>query len=208
MNKDKNHKNHIKIPSEILSEFLKEDPTKSTKIKEIVERFQENGFILTLMFCSLPAIIPLPPGFTIIIGIPLVILSYQMILGYEKVHLPKKIMEVELKNTTIIAVAKRAVPILQFLESFLKPRLNFVNSILPYKVIAALIMIAAILSMNPLPFTHSIPAFAIIIMCLGLFKRDGLVLLLGVFTTCISLLIGALSITTLFFLIKTILKIL
>jgi hypothetical protein len=191
--------------SEILAEFLLSDPEETIQIKKIVEKFQGNSFLLTLIFFALPGMIPLPPGMTIIIAIPLILLSLQMLLGYEKVILPKRLNEIKLKNSTLIKIANKAIPILQKIESFLKPRFSIVTNILSKKTISIIIFLLAICVMNPLPFTHSVPSLAIVIISLGLIKEDGLVMICGILIAFCGFAISAISIATFWVIIKTIL---
>jgi hypothetical protein len=191
------------LPSKIFSEFLNENPNETMKVKKILEKFEKNGFLLTLICFSLPAIIPLPPGFNFIVALPLLMLSFQMMLGYDKVILPKFLSEIEFKNSTIIKISKTAIPIFKKIEYFLKPRFNIIHTILPNRLIAMIAFICSISIMNPLPFTHSLPAFAIITMSIGLLNKDGIVTIFGVFTACCGIIFSVLSIGTIWFLIKT-----
>jgi hypothetical protein len=190
--------------SQILAEFLLSDPKETIQIKNILEKFQGNSFLLTLIFFAIPGIIPLPPGMTIIIAIPLILLSLQMLLGYEKVILPKRLNEIKLKNSTLIKIANKAIPILQKIESFLKPRFSIITNILSKKTISIIIFLSAICVMNPLPFTHSVPSFAIIIISLSLIKADGLVMICGILIAFSGFGISAISIATFLVIIKTI----
>jgi hypothetical protein len=191
-------------PSEILAKFLTLDPNQKTSIENIVSQFKEYGFVLTLIFFALPAIIPLPPGFTFVVAIPLIILTYQIIIGYEKVLLPQKLNQLSLKNSTLIFIANKSIPILSKIESFLKPRFNMVTEIFTNRVIGIISFCCSIAVMNPLPFTHSFPAFAIIIMSLGSLRKDGIVIIVGVIVAIIGFIISFISLATLLIAVKAI----
>ena len=183
------------LPSVTLTSFLKFDPRQTTKVQGILDIFHENGFALAMILFALPVAIPLPwpPGFTTIIGIPLFVLSIQMILGYSNVVLPKKFRDFQLKNSTLIMLATKSIPTLQFIELRLKPRWGFAKSVYCEQFIGIISLICSIAIAIPLPFTNSIPAWGIVIMTLGLLKRDGLVIIVGVLVAVIGVSIASLA---------------
>jgi hypothetical protein len=199
-------KSQIDSPVEILEGLLEIDPVSSTTISQILERFDKNGFLLTLVFFALPGIIPLPPGFTIILGIPLLIISFQMLLGHEKIILPRRVSNFRIKNSTLLLAIKKLIPILKKIESLLKPRFEAVHYILPKKIIPIFLLLSSICSMNPLPFTHSVPSLAIIIISLGSLRKDGVVIFIGVILAFCGILISVISIFTILLAVKSIFK--
>lgn len=128
-------------------EKLGEKPSEGkTTVIELLEDFSENGLILALIFFSLPVAVPLPypPGFTTIMGTPLIILSFQMLLGYHKVKLPHKINQYEMKNSMLIAIWNKVVPILKYLENYIRPRFGFARSVYCEQFIGFVSLICAI----------------------------------------------------------------
>lgn len=174
-------------------EKLGEKPSEGkTTISELLEDFSENGLLLALIFFSLPVAIPLPypPGFTTVMGTPLMILSFQMLLGYHKVKLPQKINQYEMKNSILITICNKVVPALKVLENYIKPRFAFARSVYCEQFIGFISLICAISVAIPLPLTNAIPALAITVMGLGLLNRDGWVIILGFVIAIIGLVIA------------------
>ena len=178
--------------SEILKKVGQKQIGGKTKISELMEDFHENGILLAMIFFSLPVAIPLPypPGFTTVMGIPLMILSIQMLLGNKKVSLPQKINDYELKNSTLRAISDKVVPRLISVEKYVKPRFSFAKSVYCEQFIGFISLLAAFSIALPIPLTNSIPALGIAVMALGLLNRDGLVIIVGFFITVIGLLIA------------------
>ena len=83
--------------SSILKSLGEKSPEGTTKISDIIEEFHENGILLAIIFFSLPIAVPLPypPGFTTVMGVPLVVLSIQLLMGSTKVWLPQKVNNYE-----------------------------------------------------------------------------------------------------------------
>ncbi len=163
-----------------------------TKVRELMEDFHENGILLAMVFFSLPVAIPLPypPGFTTIMGIPLMILSVQMLLGSKKVQLPKKINEYELNNATLKAISDKVVPKLVSVERYIRPRMAFAKSVYCEQIVGLVSLVAAFSVALPIPLTNALPAMGISVMSLGLLNRDGLVILGGVLITAFGLVIA------------------
>jgi hypothetical protein len=189
-----------------------------TLLEDVVTEFHDIGFAVIMFLLSMPVAIPLPypPGSTAIFGIPLLILSVQMMLGYREVRLPKRITNYQISNAKIIIFAEKAQKILPYLEKYLDLFSTFVLKIfspilyiflrifkrkihigggklligLLEKVMGAVSFICAICISSPIPFTHSIPAWGIAIMALGLLKRDVLIMLLGMIVSFIGLIIS------------------
>ncbi len=178
--------------SETLEKIGKKPIGGKTKISELMEDFHENGILLAMIFFSLPVAIPLPypPGFTTVMGIPLMILSIQMLLGNKKVSLPQKINDYGLKNSTLKAISDKVVPRLISVEKYVKPRFSFAKSVYCEQFIGFISFLAAFSIALPIPLTNAIPALGIAVMALGLLNRDGLVIIVGFFITVLGLLIA------------------
>ena len=178
--------------SEILEKVGQKQKGGKTKISELMEDFHENGILLAMIFFSLPVAIPLPypPGFTTVMGIPLMILSIQMLLGNKKVSLPQKINDYELKNSTLRDISDKVVPRLVSVEKYVKPRFSFAKSVYCEQFIGFISLLAAFSVALPIPLTNAIPALGIAVMALGLLNRDGLVIIVGFFITVIGLLVA------------------
>ncbi len=182
--------------SETLKKLGEKSKRGSTKIEELMEDLHENGILLGMILFAVPLAIPLPypPGFSTIFGAPLIILSIQMLFGSRKVRLPQTINKYEIKNTVLHMISKKTVPIIETVEVYIKPRLNFAKSIYCEQFVGLICLIAAIAVIVPLPFTNAIPSQGITIMTLGLLNRDGLVIIIGTIVAIIGISIAAAAI--------------
>ncbi len=180
------------LASETLKKLGNKQKNKSTTISEIIEDFHENGILLAIIFFSLPVAIPLPypPGFTTIMGIPLIVLSVQMLIGSRKVKLPQKINAYKIKNSTLKTISDKTVPILLYVEKYVKPRVDFAKSIYCEQLVGFICLIASLAVIIPLPLTNAIPAQGIFIMTLGLLNRDGVVIGLGALLAIFGLIVA------------------
>ncbi len=180
------------LASETLQKIGQKRKNGKTKISELMEDFHENGILLAMIFFALPVAIPLPypPGFTTIMGVPLMILSIQMLLGSKKVNLPQKINNYELKNSTLKTISDKIVPIIETIEKYMKPRLSFARSVYCEQFVGLICLIAATAVAIPLFMTNAIPALGITIMALGLMNRDGLIIIAGFIISIIGVIVA------------------
>lgn len=178
--------------SSTLEELSQKTVDGKTSINDLFKNFHENGIVLAMIIFSLPIAIPLPypPGFTTLVGTPLIILSYQMLLGYDTVHFPKKVNEYEIKNSTLIMVSKKVIPHLKVIENYIKPRLKFATSVYCEQLIGFVSLISSIAIALPLPLTNAIPALGITVLALGLLNRDGIVIIIGFIISFVGLFIA------------------
>ncbi len=174
--------------SVIIKKIGEKDLESQTTIAELMQDFQDNGILLAMIFFALPIAVPLPypPGFTTVVGVPLIILSYQLLIGSSTVKLPQKINDYKIKNSILNTISNKMVPIVESVEKYIKPRYGFAKSVYCEQLIGLISLIASIAIAIPLPFTNAIPALGISVMCLGQLNRDGLVIGAGILISFIG----------------------
>lgn len=146
----------------------------SVTIAEIIEALKNRGIALLMAIFAVPAAMPAPaPILGTVLGLPLFFLVIQLFLGRKEVWLPQKINNSSISSANL----KLASKWLKKPELLLHPRLGFVISRF---VISIFCFIFVIVMMLPVPLTNTIPAFAILLISLGMFERDGLFVLAGI----------------------------
>jgi hypothetical protein len=127
---------------------------------------------------ALPNILPTPPGTSGILGLPLVYLSAQMMLG-RLPWLPPFISNRSMSRDDFTQTISRATPLLARAEKLLKPRLSLFVKDNAQNVIGAVCLLLAVVLMLPIPFGNMLPAIAISLISLGVLERDGAWVLSG-----------------------------
>ncbi len=197
MFENKNKKLQAAEPvSKTLGKLAEKSENGSTKVAEIINEFKENSILLAMIFFALPAALPLPfpPGFTTILGIPMIILSIQLILGSKKVKLPNRLNQYKIQNSTLIMMGNKMVPLLLKIERYVKPRYEFASSVYCERIVGIICIIASCVVTLPLPMTNAIPAQGVAIIAIGFLNRDGLIILLGVLWTFAGMSVALLAI--------------
>ncbi len=153
----------------------------------------DRSFGFLLVFFALPNVLPIAllPGISILTGVPLTLLALQLVFGFSKPYLPNWIGTKSFSRHDFKKIIDTAVPWLQKMEFFMKPRLLWLSG--PYgKWTQGLFcfVLASVLTL-PIPFGNILPASAIILLALGLIEKDGLCILLGGITGIISIVVVA-----------------
>jgi hypothetical protein len=108
-------------------------------------------------------------------------------LGSERTILPGFVA----RRTVSVALLKKSAPrlaaVLAWIESLLRPRLDFMSTPRAERLIGILCVLLAILTTLPIPFGHQLPALAVVLIGLGLIERDGLAMLAGVVLGAVGL---------------------
>ncbi|WP_338364991.1 exopolysaccharide biosynthesis protein [Candidatus Xenohaliotis californiensis] len=182
-----------KIVSDVLLDVAASFAEDKISIKEIKNAIRERGFAILLLVFSLPLTIPLPvpPGSTTIAAIPLLLFSLQMSIGMSTPWLPKWVENKSIKRTTLALIAEKTSVPLRKVEKITSARLDIIISLLGNKIFAILSLICSLSISLPVPLTNFIPAIGIVLMCLGVLNRDGLIMIIGIivgiFGLCVSL---------------------
>ncbi len=166
-------------------------------VAEIKHSLSERGFGVLLAIFALPLCLPFPapPGYTTIFSIPLFILATQMIYGADTPWLPKWLSRREISRKKLGNFIEKAVPLLQKMERFLRPRYINGNIERWEKLIGFSSFIFALSIAIPLPLTNLPPGYGILIMSLGLLSKDGITILIGLF-------VGLAGVVMTFFIVK------
>lgn len=188
--------------SQLLQELVdKKKSTNSISLGEINEHLSERGFALLMILFSFPMAIPLPypPGFTTVLGLPLLFFSIQMLMGMDKPSLPAWIANKTIQTSHLVFAVEKSAKYLTKLERLLKPRLAYFSSIHGEKLIGFVAILCAISITLPIMFGNAVPSAGIFIMALGLLGKDGLVIIIGIIVSIIGLFVASLVVYLFFY---------
>jgi len=152
----------------------------------------DRSFATLLIFFAMLNLLPLPPGATAILGLPLVIVAAQMVYGSQSVWLPKAMLERSLTADQFRSAMARVVPWLVWLEKWIRPRYWPFWPKQGERIIGGLSLLLAIVVTLPIPFGNWLPAFAITLLGFALVEKDGVLLGIGTATAVVSLTVVAL----------------
>ncbi|SFP16088.1 exopolysaccharide biosynthesis protein [Tranquillimonas alkanivorans] len=148
-------------------------------VGHIIERLGERSFGWLLAFFSIITFLPLPPGASLITGIPLLLITAQLALGFPYVRLPKFITRRRLKIDKFRRAVVRARAVTRQIEKVIKPRTPWIFAARNERPLGVALFCIAFALFLPVPFTGWFPAVSILIVGLGFIERDGLAVLTG-----------------------------
>ena len=160
----------------MLGALAQETPEQGTTVGAIVDRLDERAFGLLVLMLTLPCLVPGLPGAQII-AIGIFLLAAQMLVGRSEPWLPGWFLRAKVSKPMMDGVAGFARKRLAWAEFAARPRLLVVTSGAGERLVAIVMMIAALTIM--LPITNTIPSIALTAMAIGVIQRDGVFVLAG-----------------------------
>jgi hypothetical protein len=154
---------------------------KALTLGEFKHALQGRGSAMLLILLALPFCFVAIPGLSMPFGIAISLIGVCLVIGREP-WLPRFIMNRRLSSTRSNQLLVGAIKVARRLEKFVRPRLSFLHAgpgML--RLIGFGIVIAGVGLMLPLPipFSNSIPAWAVVLLAVGMMEKDGLCVLLG-----------------------------
>jgi hypothetical protein len=146
-------------------------------LHQIRDRLDERAYGLLILILAIPCLVPGLYGVPQVVGIVIVILAAQLLVGREEPWLPQWVLRLRARASWLKAMADFAEQRLGWIDRFSRPRLSAFASGAGEKL-AALFMILATLTIV-LPMTNTIPSVALSLLAVGLIQRDGLFVIGG-----------------------------
>lgn len=161
-------------------------------LHEIRDRLDERAYGLLILLLSIPCLVPGLYGVPQVVGLMVILLAGQMLVGREEPWLPRWFLNLRCKGSWLKAMADFAETKLGWIDRLSRPRLRrFADG--PGEKLAAVFMILATVTIV-MPLTNTIPSIALALLSVGLIQRDGLFVLAGCAVTTVWLtLLGALG---------------
>lgn len=193
MQKSENLTEDKKLASDILKEIADTNNNGSDKVTlfDIKTALHERGFGILIIIFSLPLSVPIPvpPGYTTILSIPLILFALQLLFGFDSPWMPNWLERRSFQRSTLALVVEKTSPALKKIEKFMKPRMSFIFYGPGEKILAFIMLLCALSIALPLPLTNFIPAIGTTLISLGLMSKDGLLSILGVLLSLCGLLL-------------------
>lgn len=164
--------------SDMLAAIAADSSRERISIADLLASMDNRAMGALLLIFALPNVLPTLPGTSGILGLPLVYLTSQMMLG-RLPWLPKFIANRSLARRDFANFVERAEPWLARTEKLLKPRLSLLVHDRSERLIGALTLLLSVILMLPIPLGNMLPALAISLFALGLMERDGVWVIAG-----------------------------
>lgn len=144
------------------------------------------GFVI--LFLSLPALVPIPGPFGMVFGTALAIVAIQITLGRSSLWLPSKLRRRVLPPSLFLMLLRNAFSVLR--KSKRVARANRAPSMTEgslHALLGLIVLAMAILIILPIPFGNFLPVISLVILAISLIKKDGVLLVIGMFASLLTL---------------------
>lgn len=157
-------------------------------LDDLLRAFGLRSFGLLILVFALPNGIPAPiaPGLSAIMGAPLLLLSAQMLLGFNTPWFPQSWRARSFRRGDIARLLRPALPYIIKIERYVRPRLSHLSGRSASRPLGLLILWNAVLLSLPIPFGNLIPAWAIILAALGQVERDGALIITAIVASVVA----------------------
>jgi hypothetical protein len=183
--------------SALLLEAVRGDSERVT-VGEILDALDNRAFGLATLLFSIPSIVPMPPGVPTVVGVVLLIVSVQMVLGRQDLWLPRFLSKRSFSRKALVSAFEKIVPRLEAVEKLAQPRLLFMTGKLATILIGLVVLFMAVVLILPLPPGGNFPpALACAVLGMGLVERDGVIILFGLIASILATI--AVSVVTVIF---------
>ena len=167
-------------------------------VGEILDALDARAFGLATLIFSLPSVVPMPPGVPTVVGIALLIVSVQMVIGRHELWLPGFLTKRSFSRAALVREFEKLAPRLEAVEKIAKPRLMFMTGKIGTVAIGLVVLFMALVLILPLPPGGNFPpALACAILGMGLAERDGIIVLFGLVVSVAAMF--AVSVVTVLF---------
>ena len=176
----------------LLHDTLNQHVGEKISFGEIVDHLKDKGLALLIAVLAFPVALPIPtpPGFSTLFGVPLCILTAQLIYRSEHPWLPMWLRNRKIKIEIFRGFVNKAEPFLIKVAKFLKPRNPSMLTESSERIVGVLAFLCSVSIALPILFGNAVPSAAIFIMALGIMYRDGLSVIVGMITAVIGLIIS------------------
>lgn len=160
-------------------------------IAQLVHAFGARGYGLLLFIFALPNMIPNPfPGVSSLLGLPLLLLAWQMARGSPEPYLPRKLGERTLATAQLRSIADKAGPWIARVEKYLRPRPGWITGTGGERLIGWASLVLSIPILLPGPGTNGPPSWSIGLMAIGFLQRDRILIYVGLAWGAIAMGLG------------------
>jgi hypothetical protein len=166
--------------SETLEALVGEGGAARISITTIVEALRGRAFGMLLFIFALPSCFPMPPGIPSFSGIMIMLIGVHLVVGAERLWLPRVVAARSIERERLGAVVTRIVPALRRLERLSRPRIPFASARAGKALVGIVALVLGFILILPIPFIGNIPpAIAAAVIGIGITERDGVMVLAG-----------------------------
>ncbi|WP_448102369.1 exopolysaccharide biosynthesis protein [Luteibacter jiangsuensis] len=160
----------------LLRAALMSTPGERVAIEQLLEPLRRRAFGFLLLLLAIPNFLPVPIGIGGIMGVLVIALGLEMLIGLEHPWIPGFLRRRTMSREGLLRFLDRIEPMTRRLERICKPRLQRLTR-RPFTFVSGAIMVlVGVLLALPIPFTNYVFGAMLIAFAFALVERDGALL--------------------------------
>lgn len=168
--------------SAIIEDLLSKARSDHITLAWIVGQLGERSFGIVML---LIALVGLVPGASSFAGLLLVLPAIQMIWARRGPILPRVVSARQIPTSQLARLIKRLVPVLKRMERVVRPRWAMPIEA-TMRLVGFIILLLGATLLAPIPFSHVIPLFVIMLLAFAFLEEDGVLLCIGLLAALVS----------------------
>ncbi len=177
--------------SEILTDIANDPARDRIAIADIRDVMGDRAFGALMFVFAVPNTLPVnAPGVSVVLGIPLLFLSLQLMLGFAVPWLPKAVVQATITRQRFARAMNVVVPWMRRAEKLSKPRWPLFAAGFAERIIGLVCVVLSVVLILPVPFGNMGPGLAVCVMAFALLERDGKASLTGLVTSAVALVLA------------------
>lgn len=152
-------------------------------LRQLFALIGEQGLLFLCALLTIPFLIPVSiPGVSTVFGAAIILIAAGITLNRIP-WLPRRIMDRPLETEKLIPTLSKGAHMVGRIDRYIRPRLlNLTHGAVMNRVNGLALIFGGVLLIFPLgliPFSNTLPAFAILFLAIGILQRDGLFVVFG-----------------------------
>lgn len=165
--------------AELLTRAIESQRGDTITIGEFLDPLGERAFGFLVLILAIPNFIPVPIGVGGVMGVLVIYVGAQMLLGFEHPWLLRSIRRHGMSRKRVERFVARLTPLLRWLEHVCRPRLEALTRQPAHRVSGFLLVLVGVALALPIPFTNYVFGLLLVVYAVALIERDGAALIVA-----------------------------
>ena len=163
----------------LLARALEASSAEKITIGEFLDPLGERAFGFLVLILALPNFIPVPIGVGGVMGVLVIYVGAQMLLGLQHPWLLRSMRDHGMPRKRVERFVARLTPLLRWLEHVCSPRLESLTRQPAHRISGLLLVLVGIALALPIPFTNYVFGVLLVVYAVALIERDGAALIVA-----------------------------
>jgi hypothetical protein len=171
---------------------LADEPGERITIRTIFGALSDRSFAILIVLLGLPNCLPMPPPIPSVSALLLIVIAVQIAVRRPAPWLPKALMTRSIKQADLDRAIRRALPMVNRLERWSKPRLHIFGARTGALLSGLMLVVMACGMLTAAPLIGQVPfGLGVCLMGLGQAERDGVLVASGLLAGAIGAALSA-----------------